>query len=321
MGGSYKRLVVLSKIRGVEPVLRAEKGAFGWIVKLVFDENALSGGPGEMIVTDGADKETFPLKADAEYESRLDLYGGAAVGVIVGGELASYGESGLDLGRAEFEKKFVFSYDDEAIAEENYYAPEFLKKDGNNAKIVENADVEAERGKGEKAEIGVGGVRENDEDIDFGQKSERQKRGTEAEPYTEGSDSFKVGYAQRHTSRIERILSEGKAYLPLVSSIPYSRFVEVKAGENTYYFGVQGKDRYKYLCYAVAADGPIDKSDGGNCGFLSFDKENPDEKAPLSSGDVFFIPPNDFYGGNGYYLAVCDAATGEQIKKVKKTLY
>ena len=151
LGGSYKRLVVLSKIRGVEPVLRAEKGAFGWIVKLVFDENALAVDFGQLIVTDGAEKETFPLKADTEYESRLDLYGGAAAGVIAGGELASYGESGLDMGRAEFEKRFVLSYDDDAIAEENYYAPEFLKKDGNNAKIVENADVEAERGAGESA--------------------------------------------------------------------------------------------------------------------------------------------------------------------------
>ena len=325
MSSCFKRLAVVEGTGFSRSLFRAEKEPFCWAFTFS-SQIAIAGA--ELVISDGEDGETYPLKDMVEGKSKLDFSRGAAVAVVVGGKVVAYGRSGITLGSKAFAEKFIDVYDDEAIAENNYYA-QVEKSAGDYGNENEDADFAVGGGKGKEEPSGFKRSRQDDFSYRAYEEQETRRSFTRSDEDTQGFDHAQIGYSERHGSGISRLLDSGAPYKKLCAAIPNGAFSEIKTGDKSYFFGVVGRYPYEYLCYAVSAK----RESGINGGEKASDIGERAEEKPFGGdeisntmkndfelikerGEVFYIPEPPFCDGEGYYAVFCDAFSGERVKSV-----
>ncbi len=121
----------------------------------------------------------------------------------------------------------LLSYDDEAIAQTNYYENDKTSKDGNTVCEIE-----------EEKEIGADICpNESNKSVPCSQQN--------------------IAFFNLVKGEVERVLSLNERCEELEKIIPRSRFVKIKTQKNSYYvFGVLFlEDEAKYICYGVEKSG------------------------------------------------------------------
>ena len=167
------------------------------------------------------------------------------------------------------------AYEDEALAEENYYEFEQTDKDG-------------------------GTVCEDKEKAENGRKSSENEAavGAVAGKKLKGGHAHGMCFFERMKTEIEGLLAQYPADNALENTVENSRWVRIAYGDGKFYvfgviYGVEN-GAPQYICYGV----PSKQS-----------KRPPDSLAGLAS----FIPASP-EGGDGYWVMYQDAATGASVK-------
>lgn len=177
----------------------------------------------------------------------------------------------LAVSSAEEQKQI---YEDEAIAEENYYEYEYAKAD-------ESSDA----------------VRKNPQKKESGSKPEQNEEAFSAfkeegsiNPLTRGK------FYERMKDEIEGLLKTYPAEEPLERMVQNSKWVKINYGADKFYvFGViYVEDTPQYICYGVPAEGG----------------EPPESMRGLAS----FIPSSPYEKDKGYWVMYQDASTGASLK-------
>lgn len=171
------------------------------------------------------------------------------------------------------EDQTFFGYDDEKIAEKNYY---LLGEDDGYVKTIQNAGFKADaRGKQEDDESGPC-ARENDALDFFCTKTDREKG---------RADGLNISGYNRlsREEKVDEFLSVCQKESALERIIPFGRFCRAAqdSGENI----IIGKIIYRNKTYYCVG------------------KRGKRSSAALDNKTVFFIPENGFDGENGYIMS------------------
>lgn len=182
-------------------------------------------------------------------------------------------------------KAGVAVYDDEAIAEENYYEYDV---DENGGAVRKNKTQKKDGRSGGEDEEAVSAVKVQKERLSK-KYTERENRSDKAEnPKLAGGDFY-----ERMRSDIEKIFSAYPKAADLENAMENSRWAKISYGESKFYvFGVltvEGVPRY--ICYGV----PSANS----------------EKPPKSLENCASFMPVE---GGGYWIMYQDANTGVSVK-------
>ncbi len=178
--------------------------------------------------------------------------------------------------RVNLTKKPPDVYEDEALAEENYYEYEQTVKDG-------------------------GAVREDTQKKADGRESDEDEAAAGA--FKGGKGAVEIPLARggcfygRMKGEIEEVLSNFPAEEKLEGVIENSRWVKIDYGDGKFYvFGViYGGGKPQYICYGVPSNNPA----------------RPPESL---SGLASFIPSEKDGGAEGFWVMYQDAATGASVK-------
>ncbi|MDE7163255.1 MAG: hypothetical protein K2O44_04145 [Clostridia bacterium] len=191
------------------------------------------------------------------------------------------------------------AYDDEAIAEVNYYESSY-----ESGAAVRAAEKEEKNGcaggKDEKTARAVQseekqrGVKEVATAQDKGKKSGKEVKGKE--PKVKGGLAGGDFYS-RMEGDIKRIFSTYPKEPALEQAVEGSRFVRINYGDDKYYvFGVLTVEKKpRYICYGVPA-------------------QSADNPPPSLKGCASYIPVDGSSGVQGYWMTYQDAATGVSIQ-------
>jgi hypothetical protein len=197
-------------------------------------------------------------------------------------------------GRGE-DNKGACRYDDQAIAEDNYFEYENIESGG---AVCKDKEEKADGLSACKDEEGVRLGEENGlTDCDADKGSGDNKDGENKEHYiNDGAQFIKLAggdFYQNKREIIENVLQSFPQEEELCALIQGSRWVKISYGENKYYvFGVIYEDgKAAYICYGVPSMN---------------DKMPPDS----FSGRASYIPISN----GGYWVIYQDAATGASIK-------
>ena len=317
MGGYTKNIAVIKGLKdgfssdggSLTGLVKAERYGSNLRVEVTFINFApLSEGRYVTAVSDG--KSTL-LVEDGLFEgsSALDTSQGfAALVCFVNGQVSpiaaaicgSFHEIALDLRREVERAENVkvagapksgageTAYEDEAIAEVNYY--EFAKTDEGGGAVRADTQKEENGRKLWQDEAAVGAFKEEQ-----GGVSKRQKPGgenTRTDPLARGGAFF-----ERMQGEIDGILSAYPHETALEKLIKGSKWVKIDYGDGRFYvFGIisaSGKPRY--ICYGVPAQ----------------NGETPPESM---RGLASFIPGSEGEAKKGYWVMYQDAQTGASIK-------
>ncbi len=180
------------------------------------------------------------------------------------------------------------SYDDEAVATENYYEKdesyeerEFLRRFSEDVRTENEMPFSGEQGKTEKGESGACGF-QNETGDDSGKE------------YSEGNTYF-----ESVRNEIEDMFNKFPPEERLAVSLTDSKWIRINYSDNKYYVvGIIREDgKEKYICYGVPAKYSTSppKELKGFCTFI-----------PLSVFDL---------KGDGYWMMFQDAVTGDCVKK------
>ena len=297
----YKRTAVLSSIGGERPFFFAERTASGWECRVEKTADC-----DYILVYDG--ERAFTYAAD-EFLSEAKLDGGVAVALVSGGKILSFGASGIKADKTGLEKLLTTDYDDEAIAEKNYYEvyderPTARKdKDPVYGSYDEDAPLKKppEPHEAGKKEPPYAPYDEKDSDACKDAGGSNPEKGVAPLDDGGGEAADYPDYFKRVELDIAALMASGKPYPPLKSVVPFSRWVLPDA-DKPFYFGVQYKisGEPQYVCYAVKGS----------------------RNAPPKGVDgTFFVPESLFYPTDeGYHLVLQRAEDGEVIKN-QKNLY
>lgn len=184
-------------------------------------------------------------------------------------------------------------YEDEAIAEENYYEYAETYKDG--GALCADKEEKENRGKTCGDEAAFSTVKEEQNGIE----------NAESAAYSGGNGEFKKFnpiveggiFYERMREEIDGILSKYPAEKPLEELIEDSKWVRISYGDGGFYvFGVlYSGGKPKFICYGVPA--------------------NQSETPPQSmEGLASFLPASPDEANRGYWVMYQDAETGASIK-------
>ena len=298
MGGYSKNIAV---IRGLKEGFSADGGPLTGVVKIesygktiraeVTKINFAPLSEGKYItgITDGNNVLLFEEDI-YEGDAGLELSGGfAALICFVGAQVSAVASAVSGNYRGELlgiksyierlekadEKLQVEKYEDEAIAEENYY--EYAQADEGGGAL--RANTQKEEGGSEALQ--------NEETF-----STVQKKGGVKEMLSTGGSFYK-----KMREEIEGLLSAYPQEESLCALIEGSKWVKIDYGDGKYYvFGViYSGGNPQYLCYGV----PCDEG-----------TTPPESMAGLAS----FLPASKEGKGGGYWVMYQDANTGASIK-------
>lgn len=222
------------------------------------------------------------IKAEVERAENIKngLSGGTAVSDVHKGGSNSGESGGFAQGGAQND------YDDEAMAEVNYY--EFAETDEDCGALREGTQEEENGGKPRQNEADTGAFQTHqsgvDPDISRGEASF-------AGPLASGE------FYKRMKAEIEGLLSAYPAAEDLQSVVHGSKWVKISYGDGKFYvFGViyDGK-KPQYICYGVPAENTV---------------KPPESMQGLAS----FIPSSDEEDCGGYWVMYQDANTGASLK-------
>ncbi len=184
-------------------------------------------------------------------------------------------------------------YEDEAIAEVNYYEYAEAFKDGGALRADKNEKEDGEKACGDEAAFSAVKERENG------------VKGGESATYSGGNDKFSKKspiveggiFYERMKDEIDSILSKYPSEQPLNDMIEDSKWVKISYGEGGYYvFGVlYSGGKPKYMCYGV----PTKQS-----------SVPPQSMEGLAS----FLPASPEDSESGYWVMYQDAETGASVK-------
>ncbi len=239
MGGYTKNIAVIKGVAGgfsadggaLSGLVRAEK--FGGLLRVsvtLINFAPLSGGRYVTAVTDGARAEVFEGDG-GELESGLDTsFGFAAAVCFVNGGVkpvaaAVCGDMAwavpLAVRAAENAEKPAGGYQDEALAEDNYY--EYGDDIQDESTVCQDERAETEKVRGDEADSGV-------------------RQGQEG------------AFFARLKDEIEGIFGEWPREPALERAVSDSRWVRITYGKKSYVFGVMEEDGAPaYICYGVPA--------------------------------------------------------------------
>ena len=299
MGGYSKNIAV---IRGLKEGFSADGGPLTGVIKIESYGRAiraevtkinfapLSEGKYITGITDG--KNTLLFEEDVyEGDAELDLSEGfGALICFIKGQVFEIASAvsgnyrGAVLGIKNYIEKLEKldeefqpkqKYEDEAIAEENYY--EYAQADEGGGALCTDKEKEESGGKTLQNEEAVGAV---------------QKEGKLKETLSIGGSFF-----DKMKEEIEGLLSAYPKEESLCALIEGSRWVKIDYGDGKYYvFGVlYSGGNPKYLCYGV----PCDK-----------ETAPPESMEGLAS----FLPKSEDGKSGGYWVMYQDATTGASIK-------
>ncbi len=169
------------------------------------------------------------------------------------------------------------AYEDEALAQENYY--EYEQTSQNGEPVRENPQEEKD------GSIAC-------ENAQTSGSVEKEGSGELAGGLAHGS-----GFYPRMKDEIEKVLSSYPEESALVGMVENSRWVRITYGDGKFYvFGViYGAEKPQYICYGVPSD----------------DSRRPPESL---SGLASFIPSSPDKPASGYWIMYQDADTGASIK-------
>ncbi|MCD8372082.1 MAG: hypothetical protein LUD27_02135 [Clostridia bacterium] len=283
-------------------LIKTEKyGNFLQIEVTLINFAPLSEGRYVFAVSDGAREEVFD-KEGFKGESEVDTsYGfAAAVCFVLKGEVnliatAICGDYryAADFARRAVEKSEMVcegenaAYDDEALAEENYYERDKNPiGDEGGGPVREDKEEEKEEVRGAENEDFVG-VRQEQEDEGVACEKERED---EAKEIPLAGD---VGFYERMKPEIERIFSTYPEEKELERVVENSRWAKISYKKGKFYvFGVIFMDeKPRYICYGAPSENP----------------ETPPESLKGMAG---YIPVSN----GGYWIMYQDAGTGVSIK-------
>lgn len=225
---------------------------------------------------------TLKLKAEIEKEENLK-----------GAQAAQEEKAAKREGAASRKEKTNAEYEDEAIAEENYYEYAETCKDGGAIRT----DKKEEKNRGE-----VRG-----DETAFSTVKEEESGVKTAESATYVGSNGKSGpinpivqdgiFYERMKDEIDKILSKYPTEKPLEDMIEDSKWVRISYGEGGFYvFGVLYSDgKPRYVCYGVPAT----------------QSNNPPQSM---EGLASFLPASPEDTENGYWVMYQDAETGASIR-------
>lgn len=319
MGGGYTKNIAV--IRGLKEGFSADGGALSGLVRAekygqslrvevsLINFAPLSEGRFVTALTDG---EAAVLVEDCLFEglSDVDTSQGFAAGVfylnggvfpvasaICGGfygaalDLKGFVEraEGIERGKESTGKSAV-TYEDEAIAEVNYY--EYAKTDKNGGAICADSQKETPGDQIVLDETAACAVEEKQGGVKNAQAEERSdEKQTGVPPLARGC------FYEKMKGEIEGILSVYPSEEALCRTVENSRWVRISYGDDTYYvFGVIYADGIpQYICYGVPAK----------------TAERPPESMAGLAG---YIPSSSEEGCGGYWVMYQDANTGASLK-------
>lgn len=226
---------------------------------------------------------TLKLKAEIEREENIKAVHIAQEERLKNRESATQRE----------EKAAAEEYEDEAIAEENYYEYAETFKDGGALRADKKEEKSGDTLRGDEAAFSA--VKEGENSV----------KSAESAAYSGGNgNSDGVGplshggiFYERMKDEIDKILSKYPAEEALEKLIEESKWVRISYGEGGFYvFGVlYSGGKPKYICYGV----PTKQS----------------ETPPQSmEGLASFLPASPEDAQNGYWVMYQDAETGASIK-------
>lgn len=265
MSRVLRKTLIMPAYLNESPVLTLERDGARRKYELLFAPPVES-----LIVSNGTSAVTLTEKAGI-----IDLYVdfSLAAAIVVNGEIVSFATSGVDMTKEDFSRRFLPIYDDEAVAENNYYEA-YHDKENEDARTE---DFDKERAVGEK---GDGGASTDDAGGGAFKKQSAAAPDRGKKQSSDGAYQIKVARYGRVAGNIAALFASGEPYRPLSEVVPFSRWVKIDEGGKTRFFGVQGDDDYACL----AARG---------------------ERSRVLSGfeDAFFYPEN-FYGQteSGYFV-------------------
>lgn len=307
MGGYSKSIAV---IKGLKEGFSADGGPLTGVIKIERYGRAiraevtkinfapLSEGKYLTGITDG--KNTVVFEGDIyEGDAEIDVSCGfASLICFAGGQLSPIASAvsgnyqGEALGIKSYMEKLERAevatqggqneqYEDEAIAEDNYY--EYAQADEGGGAVRENTQKEEGGSQAlQNEEIACTVQKENG--------AEREAGLNKKNPLSRGS-----AFYDKMKNEIEGLLSAYPEESELCALIEGSKWVKINYGDGKYYvFGViYSGGNPEYLCYGVPAEGGL----------------NPPESM---EGLASFLPVNA--DGDGYWVMYQDADTGASIK-------
>ena len=304
MGGYSKSIAV---IRGLKDGFSADGGQLTGVVKIESYGRAirvevtkinfapLSEGKYVTGITDG--KNTVVFEGDTyEGDAEIDTgCGFAALICFINGSVSpiaaavsgnyrgealgikSYIEQLERIGISSHDEQTEQKYEDEAIAEDNYY--EYAQTDESGDTVCTNSQKEERTRTAVPDEEIVGAV--------------QKESGLNSKKTLSHGGSF----YDKMKGEIEGLLSAYPAESTLCALIEGSKWVKINYGDDKYYvFGViYSGGNPQYLCYGVPSEGQTSP---------------PESMAGLAS----FVPANADGSRGGYWVMYQDAATGASIK-------
>ena len=304
MGGYSKSIAV---IKGIKEGFSADGGPLTGVIKIESYGRAiraevtrinfapLSEGKYVTGVTDGKATVVFEgdvYEGDAEIDTSL---GFAALICFINGSVSPIASavSGNYHGEALGIKSYIEKlervgesaksvqeqkYEDEAIAEENYY--EYAQTDEGGSALRPDTQKKESGGTAVQDEAAACAFKEKQSGIN--------KNG----PLSHGGEFY-----NKMKEEIEGLLSAYPEESPLCALIEESKWVKISYGDGKYYvFGViYSGGNPQYLCYGVPTEGGTNP---------------PESMAGLAS----FLPANADGSGGGYWVMYQDADTGTSIK-------
>ncbi|MGN0817565.1 MAG: hypothetical protein ACI4L9_01230 [Candidatus Coproplasma sp.] len=200
------------------------------------------------------------------------------------------------------------AYEDEAIAEVNYYELEVgsggrsvredkeEKEDGSAGGKDEEVACPVEKAQADRAQYGVNGDTDGEKRESSGDRCEGSEKDKDNKSYKleglDGGDDCDGGFFGRMEGDVKKIFADYPREERLERAIEGSRWAKIGYGGGRHYaFGViYAEGNAKYLCYGVPSD------DGANC--------------PASlKGRATYMPVE----GGGYWIMYQDARTGVSI--------
>ena len=282
MAYRLKRTVLLSAVQGVTPSAIVEKRGQAWIIDFDFlfgyDKVFVCNRKHGVFVEKG---ENLPVDL-AE--------GGFAIAVFDGERIISFGQTDRITDREGVLSLAYPPYDDEAIAENDYYEAHYAQQN-------ENAFIKKQIDRGEQTAAGGSRACQDDGFVDSYEKQKnRPHRPTENQDTGRPEQTPHI-YYEKVGCALNALFDSGKPYPPLSDVVPNSRWVTVSVKGKTVYLGLQGTTP-DYVCYAVKGE-------------LS--------APPDGFGGEFYLPPSPFEKDKvGYFAIFQSAVDGSRIKPARK---
>ena len=196
-------------------------------------------------------------------------------------------------GAASRKEKTNAEYEDEAIAEENYYEYAETCKDG--GAIRTDKKEEKNRGEVRGDETAFSAVKEEESGVKTAESATYVGSNGKSDPINPiVQDGI---FYERMKDEIDKILSKYPTEKPLEDMIEDSKWVRISYGEGGFYvFGVLYSDgKPRYVCYGVPAT----------------QSNNPPQSM---EGLASFLPASPEDTENGYWVMYQDAETGASIR-------